>query len=547
MKLDDITEDDIWDIADSSSIVARGLNYFETGQIAAMDIKNDKLIAKVYGSYGTYDVEIRTTTEGLEADCDCPYDGYGCKHIVAVLYNWINKKKDIKKRKSTTRVINIDKELSKLSKDELRSILLDLFFRYEDIRLDILLKFKWNPDAVISVKDTILCQIKDAFYIRDGFIDYNTVFEVVSRLEEIKERILLTPPKIRTLLLKTLVEVSFDELEHCDDSSGQLGEFIIGSLTLLGRSIHEQKLAFREKKKIIQKYFKLMDEEEYGLQEGYIGLILEIPSTKSDFDFLINKLKDLIKNNEDSYNIEMYKSMLIESYHKAGFDDKYLELLKDNVDEKNDFLPLVKFWQERGELEKAVEIAENGIKNKMNSWDKIELYKFLENKYKSKNNKKDLLRILILHFKNYPVIERYKEIKEIAEDLDKWDNIKPELIKAVDTSELVKIFLYEKKFNKAYELVINAKENLSDKIRDKVALSLINEEPVKALTIYFPIVQEYIDMGKRDTYRLAALYGKKIKEIYSQLGEDKKWENYIRELRSANKKKRAMIEEFRRL
>jgi uncharacterized Zn finger protein len=121
------------------------------------------------------------------------------------------------------------------------------------------------------------------------------------------------------------------------------------------------------------------------------------------------------------------------------------------------------------------------------------------------------------------------------------------LIKAVYTSELVKIYLYEKEFNKAYELVFNAKENLSDKIRDKVALSLINEEPVKALTIYFPIVQEYIDMGKRDTYRLAALYTKKIKEIYSQLGEDKKWENYIRELRSANKKKRAMIEEFRRL
>ena len=109
MKLDDITEDDIWDIADSSSIVARGLNYFETGKIASMEIKEEKIIAKVYGSYGTYDVEIVPTEEGLEADCDCPYDGYGCKHIVAVLYNWINKKNNTMIKKSTRKEIDIDK------------------------------------------------------------------------------------------------------------------------------------------------------------------------------------------------------------------------------------------------------------------------------------------------------------------------------------------------------------------------------------------------------------------------------------------------------
>jgi len=263
--------------------------------------------------------------------------------------------------------------------------------------------------------------------------------------------------------------------------------------------------------------------------------------------FFIDELKSRMKKQDNSYDRDRYKEMLTEVYKRAGKDNEYLSLLEEKAKEENDYLPLVRFWQQKGELEKAVEIAEIGIKKEMNSWDKIELFKFLENEYESKKYKEDLLRILILHFKDYPVVERYKEIKIIAEDLDKWDSIKPELIKAVNTSELVKIWLYEKEFNKAYDLVINAKENLSDRLRDKVALSLIKEDPIKALTIYFPIVQEYIAMGKRDTYRLAALYAKKIKEIYSQLGEDKKWENYIRELRLENKKKRAMIEEFRRL
>ena len=39
MKLDDITEEDIWDIADSSAIIARGLNYYETEQIMSIEVK----------------------------------------------------------------------------------------------------------------------------------------------------------------------------------------------------------------------------------------------------------------------------------------------------------------------------------------------------------------------------------------------------------------------------------------------------------------------------------------------------------------------------
>ena len=45
-KPEDITEDDIWDIADSSAIVARGLNYYENEQIRSMDIKGKKIFAK---------------------------------------------------------------------------------------------------------------------------------------------------------------------------------------------------------------------------------------------------------------------------------------------------------------------------------------------------------------------------------------------------------------------------------------------------------------------------------------------------------------------
>ena len=97
MKLKNITGEDIRDIADSTAILARGLDYYEIGQVKSMNIKDERIIAKVAGSYGNYDVEISIEDGNIRADCDCPYDGYGCKHIVAVLYKLANDRDQNKK------------------------------------------------------------------------------------------------------------------------------------------------------------------------------------------------------------------------------------------------------------------------------------------------------------------------------------------------------------------------------------------------------------------------------------------------------------------
>lgn len=91
MKLANITKEDIWHIADSSRILERGRRYYRTGKIKSMKVVDDVIKARVKGNYGTYNVEIDIDDDGeIDAYCDCPYDGDGCKHIVAVLYKWID-------------------------------------------------------------------------------------------------------------------------------------------------------------------------------------------------------------------------------------------------------------------------------------------------------------------------------------------------------------------------------------------------------------------------------------------------------------------------
>lgn len=544
MKLKDITEEDIWDIADYSAILARGLNYYETGQIESMDVSGEKITAKVRGSYGMYDVEIAIEDGKIHADCDCPYDGYGCKHIVAVLYKWVKGEKE--GGGTTRKEIDISKELSKLSKEELKSILMGLWNDYEEVQRDILLKIRGSPDVNSAAKDIIHRQIKDAFYTRGGFIDYYDLFGVVENLEKIKDTILAAPPDMRTPLLKELVRRSLDAIESCDDSSGQLGDFIVECLTDLGKALHEQKLSFREKKRIIKENLDKLDEEEYGLEDGYINLVLEIPSTEEDFSFLIDELKTRMGDKKGTYEKEIYRGMLTEAYRRAGRDEEYLALLEENAREKGDYLPLVQFWKEKGDVEKAITIAEEVIDaGKTDAI--VDLLEFLEKIYQENNNWEDLLRISIRSFKEIPRLKKYRDIKSIAEKLQQWEAVKPELIKHAKGEELVKIYLFEKDYDMAFEKVMNPDGWLSEGLKNKVALALMKENPENALKIYLPMVQQFIDKGKRDAYRIAALYAKKVKEIHLQLGLEDEWSRYITKIREDNKRRPALMQEFRRL
>ena len=82
--------------ADSKTIYDRGRRYFTSGRILSFEILDDgnRIQADVNGNYGGYRVTIRNDEgENPEADCDCPYDGYICKHIVAVLLHYLEKGK----------------------------------------------------------------------------------------------------------------------------------------------------------------------------------------------------------------------------------------------------------------------------------------------------------------------------------------------------------------------------------------------------------------------------------------------------------------------
>ncbi len=94
MKLKDITQKDVLALANSKTALAKGMSYYRGERVKSLSIKDKTITARVKGNYGIYTVKIFVDDEGIEADCSCPYCYYGCKHAVAVLYKWVNEKKE---------------------------------------------------------------------------------------------------------------------------------------------------------------------------------------------------------------------------------------------------------------------------------------------------------------------------------------------------------------------------------------------------------------------------------------------------------------------
>jgi len=115
MKITKLTENLINSFADSSSIAQRGKSYFQTRRVISVKLFNKIINSEVLGSK-KYKLKIilNPNNDIVTFSCDCPYDGYCCKHKIAVLYElMLNKEKYFSNHKPSSR-INKDNNFIKL-------------------------------------------------------------------------------------------------------------------------------------------------------------------------------------------------------------------------------------------------------------------------------------------------------------------------------------------------------------------------------------------------------------------------------------------------
>ena len=187
------------------------------------------------------------------------------------------------------------------------------------------------------------------------------------------------------------------------------------------------------------------------------------------------------------------------------------------------------------------------------------LLDWLKRHFLSRNDKAKALEIAVeLFSKQPPVLAYYQEIRLLAKVLNRWDNLRPILIaqlkKAGQTYLLIQIALDEKDVEEALVLLKTDQGNAGGysyspfyggpSLDIEVARAAEETFPRNAIEIYQRRIDRLISQRVRDSYKQAAQYLVRVRDLFNKLGESERWITYITSLREKNRALRALKEEM---
>jgi len=429
----------------------RGLEYFEYGYVEMGVKKGNKLMGTVRGAAPVpYKVRIEITDE-IHSRCTCPVGGM-CKHGVALILQWINKKS------SFLDVDQIMVSLEEKSKNELLNII-NLMVEEDPLLASKLVSSRELSENKVNL-EAISRRIDHSSY---GFIDYYAVSGVVNELDKVK-RIADTlrsdgnfkeAVEVYLLLIEKGVNI-YDE--GIDDSNGELGDFIIECVEDFSNCMEiageEEKLA------LIYRIIRIVEEEDYGLNTE--NMLFTVATENNVYIIEEELLKRVPEGSDSDYHSKYQRKKIIDLlYHLYRNLDLYEHslkaIIKAGLKNKDDHLRIAETLMEEGRLLEAFEYVKKGEQLKEERSHALdELYfSFLNNCPRDKwtDVKEDEIMAIALKLlsSHWRVKKIYPPIKNVFIKMGKYD----ELISAVKTKcrddIAITILLYDDHIDDAIE------------------------------------------------------------------------------------------------
>ena len=225
----------------SQRILMRGLDYYESGNIASLEFDGEEWVADIEGS-DDYTVTVKLSKNGdiLDTSCDCPYDwGEYCKHQAAVFYALKNNHQALETSGKAAKKERLEDMLQKLDKQALLSIVLEFAGRDRRIKEELSLRYANENDILKRARNAVKSAI--AAVKRKGFVEYRDVARATDGADTVLE---MADSKIEcgdilsaVSLCVVVLEEMRDLLDCCDDSDGFVGGSINEAIEKIGESV----------------------------------------------------------------------------------------------------------------------------------------------------------------------------------------------------------------------------------------------------------------------------------------------------------------------
>lgn len=351
-------------------------------------------------------------------------------------------------------------------------------------------------------------------------------------------------------------------------------------LNEISELIRKGNISSDAKTRFLDDAFVEYDIENSGFEDELMHIFFAICETEEEWGYLVEKLAK-----RPSY----WRKNLIMNIQKDYLRDEraYLEMRIENLYYGMDYWDLVEFYVNKGDLQKGLETAEQGILKGEGRL--TELFQFLFEHFAEegdtanierivrvaltrKSEEKDMLDRLFEYYKtegNYEKAKEalqkaykimrygnyyaeYKKMKAFMRAAD-WKQVEPEIFKDVqekDICDYLRICMDKNMKEAVLHTILNPPEmqwGMRNEF-DEFAAKLEEDFPEGIIEYYWQNAYRNIPGGNRGTYRIAAGYLAKVKRIYINLLKDEsRWKKRFFDLKAEFKNRPAFLDEVRKL
>lgn len=577
--LPELTESDVraWC---GESYFGRALGYYRNGNTIHPRRQDDTLKAQSLGSRPQpYDVQVTLGPAGIvSGHCSCPVGGGGhCKHAGALLLTWVHDPDEFLVQE------DLDAALDRRSKAELIALIRKMIDRYPDLETLLELATLGDPDAEKPLdSETIRRHVSRAFQ-GAGYDDwgYGGAYYVSSDLEEVLDLADDYTERGDWQNAATIYRVVADEIlsnyEMVYDEEGELGNVVNQCVEGLGHCLENLREPIT-REVTLRALFDIYswDVGYGGIDVGYAApdIILQ-EATPEERQQVIKWINANMPAGTDSWKRRAYGGFLLSLQEEDLDDEAFLQICRD-TGRRHD---LVDKLLELDRIEEAVEetrevsshelvslanlflahghpaVAEDSVREQLQSSQDTRLTTWLIQRARDRNDFEEALDLTRDLFKQHPALRRYQEIRELAQQLDRWDDVRLSLLHRLDQQGqhtlLVEIHLDEGEVGQAIETLEQAKQSSNrtwawswPNLEIRVAAAAEQSHPEDAWRIYMARVEQLINARGRDNYAAAAGYLQRVRDIYHRLGDEEVWQDLISELRQQHSNLPALKDEL---
>ena len=562
----------------------------------------DSLEASVSGNYGAYDVYATTKDEVIEASCNCPYEGYPCKHMVAALLTFQRNKETLLAADAKRRQVDssLARKVGNLSQEKLVELILSYAKQYPDVKRDLMVRLQANKQETLAI---IADQIDRAFPSAESR-NYSTP-TIARHLRAILRSAESAPKALQIQVSWAVVDRTLQELDEYGLNDGALEGVAIDTLEDLARTFLHTDGIQEEKEEIIRRLMVYYNQGNSGITDWIYDTVIGLCMQKSDYQIVIDSLEERLE--EETAEPSFYQGLLSNLYAQIGDSDAQRAILEKQLKYGTDYWRLAQFWFQQGDDEQGWEVVHDGLQD--GEGRKTELYEALQNHYlghadydrilellkrklergdldhgprrihldgtyqclwlhySGENNYDKLLELLDMRVSNNAVdLEFYTEAKRVLTD-EHWQAVEPRVIQHLrdriaehheerrkkgwentpytshELTALSEIYHYKEDADNLFETVKDSFDLLQ-----KYESLLLPQHPEEFLERYKAKVDRLIAERGRSSYRAAASHAAIVKHIYTQhVQRPDDWSAYITDIRETYKTLRALQQEFAKL